>query len=93
MVMNNRQPLEEPKKMKSAIHPPGIAQRKQLLMDVVGFSAEFLDQKTPKGVGVDDFLDACACAWVAEKMANGRAESFPARPERDSFGIPIAIWA
>jgi predicted RNase H-like nuclease len=93
MVMNNRQPLEEPKKMKSAIHAPGIAQRKRLLMDVAGFKPEFLDQKTPSGVGVDDFLDACACAWVAEKMAHGTAQSFPAKPEQDAFGIPIAIWA
>jgi threonine dehydratase len=93
MVMNDRVPLEEPKKMKSAIHEPGIAQRKHLLMGVAGFTAEFLDQKTPRGVGVDDFLDACACAWVAQKMARGTAESYPVQPERDSFGIPIAIWA
>ncbi len=93
MVMNGRQPLDEPKKMKSAIHPPGIAQRKRLLMDVAGFSSAFLDQKTPTGVGVDDFLDACACAWVAEKLARGSAISFPAKPHRDSFGIPMAIWA
>jgi predicted RNase H-like nuclease len=93
MMMNNRQPLDEPKKLKSAIHEPGLALRKRLLMDVAGFTPAFLDQKMARGVGIDDFLDACACAWVAEKMARGTAECFPAQPDQDSFGIPIAIWA
>jgi predicted RNase H-like nuclease len=93
MVMNGRQPLSEPKKIKSAINDAGIDQRKKLLMEVAGFSEEFLDSKPPKGVGVDDFIDACACAWVAEKMARGEAISFPQKPLRDSYGIPKAIWA
>jgi predicted RNase H-like nuclease len=93
MVMNDGNPLDEPKKMKSSIHEPGMRLRKRLLMDVAGYPEDFLDHKPPKGVGVDDFLDACACAWVAEKMAKGEARSFPIKPERDSFGIPIAIWA
>jgi predicted RNase H-like nuclease len=93
MVMNDRQPLTEPKKVKSAIHAPGMALRKKLLVEVAGFAEDFLDQKPPKGVGVDDFLDACACAWVAEKLALGTAISFPQKPERDSYDIPMAIWA
>lgn len=93
MVMNGRQPLSEPKKVKSAIHEPGIKQRKKLLMEVAGFSEAFLSQKPPKGVGMDDFLDACACAHVAEKMARGQAICMPQHPERDSYNIPIAIWA
>ncbi len=93
MVMNDRQPLPEPKKVKSAIHAPGIILRKALLIEVAGFDAAFLDQKTPKGVGVDDFMDACACAWVAEKRALGTAISFPQKPERDAYDIPMAIWA
>jgi predicted RNase H-like nuclease len=93
MVMNDRQPLTEPKKVKSALHPPGIAMRKALLMAVAGYDAAFLDQRPPRGVGVDDFLDACACAYVAEKLATGTAISFPAKPERDAYDIPMAIWA
>jgi predicted RNase H-like nuclease len=93
MVMNGNKPLDEPKKMKSAIHPPGIAQRKALLVDIAGFDAAFLDQKPPKGVGVDDFMDACACAFVAEKLALGTAVSFPQKPDRDAYDIPMAIWA
>jgi predicted RNase H-like nuclease len=93
MVMNGEQPLDEPKKVKSAVHGPGIALRKRLLMEVAGFGEDFLDLKPPKGVGVDDFIDACACAWVAQKLARGEAVSFPAEPRRDSHGIPMAIWA
>jgi predicted RNase H-like nuclease len=93
MVMNGREPLSEPKKIKSGINDAGIDQRKKLLMEVAGYSAEFLDSKPPKGVGIDDFIDACACAWVAEKAARGEAVSFPDKPVRDSFGIPMAIWA
>ena len=93
MVMNKREPLSEPKKIKSAINDAGINQRKQLLMDVAGFSEAFLSTKPPRGVGVDDFIDACACAWVAERIAKGEAISFPENPERDAFDIPMAIWA
>jgi predicted RNase H-like nuclease len=93
MVMNKREPLSEPKKIKSAINDAGIRQRKKLLMEVAGFSEEFLSSKPPRGVGLDDFIDACACAWVAERLAKGEAISFPENPERDAFDIPMAIWA
>jgi predicted RNase H-like nuclease len=93
MMMNGRQPLSEPKKVKSSPHEPGIRQRKALLAGVAGYEEAFLDQKPPSGVGIDDFIDACACAWVAERLARGEAASFPARPERDAHGIPMAIWA
>jgi threonine dehydratase len=93
MVMNGGEPLSEPKKIKSAINPAGINMRKKLLMEVAGFSETFLSTKPPSGVGADDFMDACACAWVAEKIAKGRAICFPEVPMRDSHDIPIAIWA
>jgi predicted RNase H-like nuclease len=93
MVMNGREPLSEPKKVKSVAHEPGLSQRKLLLNDVAGFPMAFLDQKPPKGVGIDDFLDACACAHVARRIARGEALSFPETPARDAFGIPIAIKA
>ncbi len=93
MVMNGGKPLEHAKKVKSVPHPPGIEQRKALLRHVAGFTDEFLEQKPPKGVGVDDFLDACACAHVARRVAQGVAITFPARPQKDAEGIPMAIWA
>jgi predicted RNase H-like nuclease len=93
MRMNGGEALSEPKKVKSAVHEPGIRQRKALLMEVAGYEAEFLDRPTPPGVGVDDFIDACACAYVAGKLARGEAASYPAQPARDAHGIPMAIWA
>jgi predicted RNase H-like nuclease len=93
MVMNGGEPLDEPKKVKSVLHPPGVALRKRLLMEAAGFPEDFLDARPPSGVGVDDFLDACACAHVAERIARGAAISFPAVPRRDAHGIPMAIWA
>lgn len=93
MIMNDGQPLEEPKKVKSVPHEPGMALRKRLLREVAGFPEAFLDQKPPKGVGMDDFVDACACAWVAQRLARGKAVSFPAQPERDAHNIPMVIWA
>jgi threonine dehydratase len=93
MMMNDGEPLSEPKKIKSAINQAGMSQRKKLLMEVAGFSEAFLSTKTSNGVGQDDFVDACACAWVAEKIAKGQARSFPENPGRDSHDIPIAIWA
>ncbi|MGL5116305.1 MAG: DUF429 domain-containing protein [Beijerinckiaceae bacterium] len=93
MVMNGREPLDEPKKVKSVSHQPGVDLRKRLLNEVAGFPMEFLDRKPPKGVGIDDFLDACACAHVAGRIARGEALSFPETPARDAFGIPVAIRA
>jgi predicted RNase H-like nuclease len=43
--------------------------------------------------GLDDLVDACAAAWTAARIAQGKAISFPDPPERDAFGLPIAIWA
>lgn len=92
MMMNGERPLREPKKVKSAINSAGISMRKRLLADIAGFDEAFLDTRPPPGVGIDDFVDACACTWVAERIARGQARSFPAHPQRDGHGIPIAIW-
>jgi predicted RNase H-like nuclease len=40
----------------------------------------------------DDVLDAAAVAWSAQRIASGRACSFPDPPERDTDGRPVAIW-
>jgi predicted RNase H-like nuclease len=42
---------------------------------------------------VSDLIDACAAAWTAIRVARREAVSFPDPPERDAFGLPIAIWA
>ena len=44
-------------------------------------------------VGADDLIDACAACWTAARIVRGEAVSFPDPPERDSYGLPVAIWA
>jgi len=45
--------------------------------------------------GIDDVLDAAACAWTAHRIAEGvRAASFPPRgqEQHDEHGRAVAIW-
>jgi predicted RNase H-like nuclease len=42
---------------------------------------------------VADLIDACAAASTAIRVARREAVLFPDPPERDAFGLPIAIWA
>lgn len=51
-----------------------------------------LDLGLAGDVPVDDVLDACAAAWSARRIADGRAECVPASPDVDPRGRPIAIW-
>lgn len=39
----------------------------------------------------DDLLDACAAAWSAGRIAQGRHATLPHPPERDSRGHRMAI--
>jgi predicted RNase H-like nuclease len=57
-----------------------------------GFPPEFVE-KIPNGkVGRDDFLDACAAAWTAKRIANHEEGRFPSEVERDVRGLDMAIW-
>lgn len=44
-----------------------------------------------KQVADDDILDAIAALWTAHRIAEGRAETLPERPPRDSVGLPMRI--
>jgi predicted RNase H-like nuclease len=92
-AMNGRTPLPEPKKVKGAPHGPGIELRRRLLI-AQGFEADMLQMSVARecAAGLDDLIDACAAAWTAGRIAQGKAISFPDPPERDAFGLPIAIW-
>jgi predicted RNase H-like nuclease len=90
--MNGCRPLETPKKVKGAIHPAGMAQRRDLL-EKAGIPGAFLARKPPQGAGADDFLDACACLVTASKHAAGKSWSYPETPAKDSRGLQIAIHA
>jgi predicted RNase H-like nuclease len=90
--LNGNRALEEPKKIKGVPYGPGLALRRRLLMEA-GFSRACVEAAPPRGVGPDDLLDSLACAAVARRIKVGAAEPFPASPERDAFGLRIAIWA
>lgn len=93
-ALNDRRPLDEPKKVKSRPHEPGLALRRALLA-AAGFPATFLEQKHFKSseAGPDDLLDACACAWTAARVAQGTSICFPADPPLDARGLRQEIRA
>jgi predicted RNase H-like nuclease len=90
--LNGERALELPKKVKGTPHPPGLALRRRLLIDA-GFAAATVEAPPPRGAGPDDVLDALACAAIARRIHAGVARSFPDEPQRDDYGLPMAIWA
>jgi predicted RNase H-like nuclease len=58
-----------------------------------GITTSVVESVPPKGAGVDDMLDALACATVARRIHAGHAQPFPDPPGRDAFDLPVAIWA
>lgn len=89
--LNGACEMQKPKKIKGKANPVGLAERRELLLSF-GYEKSFLDQPRPRGVGADDVLDAAANALIAERLWQGIAQPFPARPQRDENGILIAIW-
>lgn len=85
-------PLTHPKKIRGAINPAGIAERRGLLI-AAGLPADVVEARPPRGAGADDSLDALAALVVARHIAAGRGHPFPDPPGRDSHGLPIAIWS
>lgn len=90
--LNGECALEEPKKIKSRCHAPGLALRRTLLIGA-GFPRGAVEAAPPRGAGPDDLLDALACAAIARRIHAGIARPFPDPPPRDAFGLPMAIWA
>ncbi len=93
-AMNERAPLDEPKKVKSSPFPAGLALRRKLLTRA-GFLAAFLERTHFRrtDAGADDLLDACACAWTALRIVRGEAMTFPAEPPLDARGLRQEIRA
>jgi predicted RNase H-like nuclease len=90
--LNCDRALDEPKKIKGRCYEPGLALRRRLLIET-GLPAGIVNAGPPKGAGPDDLLDALACAAIARRIYAGHARPFPDPPERDAFGLPMAIWA
>ncbi len=93
-AMNGERPLALPKKVKGRPHPPGLDLRRALL-EAAGFPLATLPTASYRAadVGADDLLDACACAWSARRLREGRASRFPAIPPTNSRGLRMAIHA
>ncbi len=89
--LNGENPMALPKKIKGAVNPAGMDERKALLC-LHGYDKGFLDQSPPKGAASDDFLDAAVMMLIARRIASGEAKPFPNPPLADGFGIPVAIW-
>ena len=85
--LNGDRPLALPKKVK-----PGLVLRRRLLT-AAGFPRAVVEAPPPKGAGPDDLLDALACAAIARRIHAGVARPFPEVPQRDEYGLPMAIWA
>jgi len=90
--LNGERALAEPKKVKSRPYEPGLALRRRLLI-AAGLPAAAVEARPPAGAGADDLIDALACAAIARRIHARLARPFPVPPERDAFGLPMAIWA
>ncbi|HEV2558736.1 MAG TPA: DUF429 domain-containing protein [Microvirga sp.] len=90
--MNGERALPEPKKVKGSPSGPGLALRRGLLI-AAGLPADTVEARGPRGAGTDDRLDALAGLVAAKKIAQGQGRPFPDPPERDAYGLPIAIWS
>ncbi|TPI30214.1 DUF429 domain-containing protein [Mesorhizobium sp. B3-1-6] len=90
--LNGGAAMTLPKKIKGAVNPAGMEERKALLCRH-GYEKAFLDQAAPRGAASDDFLDAAAMMLIAGRIASGKARPSPDPPQADRFGIPVAIWA
>jgi predicted RNase H-like nuclease len=90
--LNGGRALDEPKRVKGSCHEPGLALRRSRLIEA-GFPAVVVNSVPPKGASPDDLLDALVCTAIARRIHQGLAQRFPDPPERDAFGLPMAIWA
>ncbi len=93
-AVNGERPLTEPKRVKGRLYAPGLDRRRRILA-AEGFDEAIMSEELARALkaGADDLIDACAACWTAARIAEGKAISFPDPPERDAFGLPIAIWA
>lgn len=93
-ALNGEQPMAWPKKIESRPHQPGLDARRRLL-EHAGFPPGILWETSIRRskAGLDDVLDACACAWTAGRISTGAARRFPAQPPLDARGLRMEIWA
>lgn len=93
-AMNGETPLPLPKKVKGRPSHDGLALRRDLLREA-GFPLADLRPSPYRSsdVGADDLIDACACAWSARRILDGRNLRFPGTPVLDARGLRMEINA
>ncbi|MGR7994305.1 DUF429 domain-containing protein [Xanthobacter sp. ZOL 2024] len=93
-AMNGCSPVRQAKKVKNRPNPAGLDLRKGLL-EAEGLPIDALTAQAALALkaGLDDLIDACACAWTAKRVAYGKALRFPDPPEQDAHGLPVCITA
>lgn len=69
--------------------PAGAREREQLLARV--FEGDLACVAVRGAAALDDFFDACAAAWTAARIAQGRAERLPETPPIDERGLRMEI--
>lgn len=86
-AMNDRVPMPFGKKSADG------ERARQAVLTRAGFAPEFIaEMGSPLRIGRDDFLDACAAAWTARRIATGVADRCSAGPDLDARGLDQAIW-
>ena len=83
-AMNDFEALKHSKKTAEG------AAKRLLLLKRHGVPAPSFDFKR-KDAGRDDVIDACACAWSARRILEGKQLRFPAHDERDERGLLMRI--
>lgn len=73
--------------------PSGQRERLVLLREAgVAVEPSALELAGSAGIERDDVIDAHACLHTAWRVDAGRGECVPDEPERDSEGVPMAVW-
>ncbi len=91
-ALNDREALDQPKKVKGVPYGPGMALRRGLLARSGLLPESLIQALPPRGAAQDDLLDALAGLTVALDIARGGGQPFPDPPGRDAHGLPVAIW-
>jgi threonine dehydratase len=90
--LNGEKELSHAKKTRNGQRWIGRQERVAIL-EAAGVPSDVLKRAPPRGAAADDLLDALALVMIARRILDGQATSFPDPPGRDSFGLPVAIWA
>ncbi len=86
-LMAGRQPVVAGKRTDE-----GSKTRRRLLKPVFGqWLPGALSDRRKLHCEEDDILDAFAALWTAERIARGVAQTIPATPPRDAFGLRMEM--